>query len=452
MTISARKRHSQGAADDAAVDPGYAARAPFKQRFARLGLRVLKRLGQYVLHQALGGIGYVTRQRRSRAEPLQPDDPTIRRILVIRVDLLGDTVLSTPAVRALHRGYPDATIDMLVQHSSASVLEGDPDISRVIAYNPHIWRRPNAWLQLQGWIEALRLLHTLRTPRYDLAISVSGDIGSIITRLTGARRTVGYAGEAYRHFLTDPVPGHRYKQHQHEVRYVLRLAEAAGGIADEPDALPQLYPSSQKREELRLRLEAARAEIGATGPIVAIHAGARNGQAKRWPLGHFAALSEMLVQHMGALVVLTGAPNEAPLAQVIEQSTSAQLLNLVGTTTLPELVALLTESDILVTGDSGPMHIACAVATPVVVLHGPTDPDLSGPTAPDAIVLRRRLWCSPCYDASATAECRFGNPVCMKGIAPRTVFAAVERQLRQHGISSRDTREECLHVAPTPHS
>jgi ADP-heptose:LPS heptosyltransferase len=155
---------------------------------------------------------------------------------------------------------------------------------------------------------------------------------------------------------------------------------------------------------------------------------------------------------MRALVVLTGAPNEAPLAQVIEQSTSAQLLNLVGATTLPELVALLTECDILVTGDSGPMHIACAVATPVVVLHGPTDPDLSGPTAPDAIVLRRRLWCSPCYDASATAECRFGNPVCMKGIAPRTVFAAVERQLRQHGLSSHDTREECLHVAPTSHS
>ena len=167
------------------------------------------------------------------------------------------------------------------------MLEGDPDITRVIAYNPHIWRRPNAWLQLRGWTEALRLLHTLRSPRYDLAISVSGDIGSIITRLTGARRTVGYAGEAYRHFLTDPVPGRRYKLHQHEVRYVLRLAEAAGGISDEPDALPQLYPSSQKREELRLRLEAARAEFDATGPIVAIHAGARNGQAKRWPLSAF---------------------------------------------------------------------------------------------------------------------------------------------------------------------
>jgi lipopolysaccharide heptosyltransferase II len=451
MKLSAGKHHDNRAASSAALDPGYAARAPFEKRFTRFGLRLLKRLGQYALHQVLGGIGYVTRQRSGSTQPLRSGNPAIRRILLVRVDLLGDTVLSTPAVRALRRGYPDATIDMLVQDSTAAVLEGDPDISRVIAYNPHIWRRPGSWLQLRGWSEALRLLRTLRSPRYDLAISVSGDIGSIITRLSGARRTVGYAGEAYRHFLTDPVPGRRYKLHQHEVRYVLRLAEAAGGIVDEDDAQPRLHLPPRKREEMRSQLQAARAHLSATGPIVAIHAGARNGQAKRWPLAHFAMLCEMLAQNLGALVVLTGAPNEAPLTQIIEQSTTVPLLNLVGATTLPELVALLAESDVLVTGDSGPMHIACAVATPVVVLHGPTDPDLSGPTAPDAIVLRRRLWCSPCYDASATAECRFGNPVCMKGIAPRTVFAAVERQLRRNGIASHVTREKCQHVAPAPH-
>ncbi|HEV8192653.1 MAG TPA: lipopolysaccharide heptosyltransferase II [Ktedonobacterales bacterium] len=451
MTISAHKPRNSRTPGDAVLDPGYAARAPFEKRCARFGLRMLKRLGQSALRQVLGSIGYLTHQWTDAIAPLRPGDPAIRRILVVRVDLLGDTVLSTPAVRALRRGYPGAAIDMLVQHATAAVLEGDPDISRVIAYNPHIWRRPGAWLRLRGWAEALRLLRTLRSPRYDLAICVSGDVGSIITRLTGARRSVGYAGEAYRHFLTDPLPGRRYELHQHEVRYVLRLAEAAGGIVDEQDAQPRLYLSTQRRIEMRSRLEAGRAQTGVTGPIVAIHAGARNGQAKRWPLAHFATLCEMLVQNLDALVVLTGATNEAPLAQAIEQSAAAPLLNLVGATTLPELVTLLAESDTLVTGDSGPMHIACAVETPVVVLHGPTDPNLSGPTAPDAIVLRRRLWCSPCYDASATAECRFGNPVCMKGIAPRTVFAAVERQLRRHPIFSQATREECQHVAPTPH-
>jgi ADP-heptose:LPS heptosyltransferase len=92
---------------------------------------------------------------------------------------------------------------------------------------------------------------------------------------------------------------------------------------------------------------------------------------------------------------------------------------------------VLDACDLLVTGDSGPMHIACAVRTPVVALHGPTDPGLSGPTDPNALILWRRLWCAPCYDASATAECRFGNPICMKSLGPDLVFLAALRQLKR---------------------
>jgi len=94
----------------------------------------------------------------------------------------------------------------------------------------------------------------------------------------------------------------------------------------------------------------------------------------------------------------------------------------------------LAASDVVVSGDSGPMHIACAVGAAVVVLHGPTDPGQSGPIDPEAIILRREIWCSPCYDPSATAECRFGNPVCMKGITPAMALAAVRRQLAKKAI------------------
>lgn len=193
----------------------------------------------------------------------------------------------------------------------------------------------------------------------------------------------------------------------------------------------------------------ARAKLGRHGPIIAMHAGARNGQAKRWPTQHFAALTDQLVEELDALVVVTGAPNEASLARDITRYAQYPLLNVSGKTTLSQLVALLAESDVLVTGDSGPMHVACAVETPVVVMHGPTDPALSGPTASDAIVLRHKLWCSPCYDASATAECRFGNPICMKAIAPRMVFAAVQRQLRAHGWRPYPTVDDTGHVSAT---
>jgi lipopolysaccharide heptosyltransferase II len=185
---------------------------------------------------------------------------------------------------------------------------------------------------------------------------------------------------------------------------------------------------------MQATLAEARARLGATGPLIALHAGARNGQAKRWPARHWATLARLLSDELGAVVALTGAPGEAPLAGDVERMAGRPLLNLCGQTSLPELKALLAACDLVISGDSGPMHIACALGRPVIALHGPTDPAISGPTTPDAIVLRLGLWCSPCYDASATAECRFGNPVCMKDLAPGMVFAVARRRLAALGL------------------
>jgi lipopolysaccharide heptosyltransferase II len=314
---------------------------------------------------------------------------------------------------------------MLVQRSSADIVRGDPDIHRVLTFDRQFWRPTH-------WRAALHVFWDLWRPRYDLAISVCGDIGSIATRLTRARRRVGYAGEAYGDFMTDPVPGRRYATPQHEVQYVLALAAAAGGIVAPGDERPQLTVDPAARERMAGVIAQARAATGAQGPLVTLHAGARNGQAKRWPTRHCAALADHLRDDLDALVILTGAPNETSLADEVTRQQRRPAVNLCGQTTTRELAALLALSDVVVSGDSGPMHIACAVGAPVVVLHGPTDPHQSGPTDPDAIILRRDLWCSPCYDPSATADCRFGNPVCMKEIAPSMVFAAVRRQLARH--------------------
>ncbi len=414
-------------------DAAYAARPGFEERLGERLKRVIKRRAQRALWLALAALGRATQTPVARTSTPRAGSPEVRRILVVRVDLLGDVVLSLPAVRALRRAYPAADIDMLVLHSTAGVLVGDPDITRVLSYDPNVWRRPLRLVRPATWRDALTLLRELRTAHYDLAVSISGDIGSILTRLSGARRRVGYAGEAYPFFMNAPVPGGRYRVHQHEVRYVQALARAAGGIVEPGDELLRLHVLPQAAERVAGILEQARTNTGARGPVVALHAGARNGQAKRWPPAHFATLVERLVDDLDALVIFTGAPNEDQIVRAIVRHTPKRVVNLVGKTSLPELVALLAASNLLITGDSGPMHIACAVRTPVVALHGPTDPELSGPTAPDAIVLRRTLWCSPCYDASATAECRFGNPVCMKELPPQLVYTAALRQLRRQG-------------------
>ncbi len=416
----------------ASEDAEYERRPAFEQRLTGLLGRVAKKAAQWLIRRMLGALGYLVRER-APLPPLRPADATIRRILVVRVDLLGDTVLLTAAIRALRRGYPDAELDVLVLPSTAGVLAGDPDIAHVLTCDPFTWIDPHNWTKLATWRDLVACLRRLRVPRYDLAVNACGDTASVLTRLSGARRRVGYAAECYAHFMTDPVPGGRYLEPKHEVRYVLDLAVAAGGIVASEDDQPWLTVSPQERCRLAERLRGERARLGAAGPIIAIHPGARNGKAKRWPLRHYAVLADRLVDELDALVVLTGSPNEAGLARAVLEQIHVSVVDLTGRTTLPELVALLAESDVVVTGDSGPMHIACAVQTPVVALHGPTDPAQSGPTAPDAIVLRHRLWCSPCYDSSATAECRFGNPVCMKELAPGLVFAAVRRQLTRHG-------------------
>ena len=426
----AAERDPESLASSRAPERGYETRLPIDQRVAGIIKRALKRRAQAALRWGFGQVGAATRDWQSQLPPLRAGDPRIRRILIVRVDLLGDVVLSTPAVRALRRAYPRAKIDMLVQAPYGGILEGDPDINHVHIWNPHVWRNPRNWASLSTWTETLGALSRLRMPRYDLAISVSGDIGSIVTRLTGARRRIGYAREAYRWFMTDPVPGGRYLERAHETRYVLRLAAAAGASPQPEDERPRLTVSPEAARHISAILDAARVSKQIpSGPIIALHAGARNGQAKRWPARHWATLARRLASDLDALVALTGAPNEAPLAGDIERMAGVPLLNLCGKTSLPQLKALLAQADLVISGDSGPMHIACAVGAPVIALHGPTDPKISGPSAPDALVLRHTIWCSPCYDASATAECRFGNPVCMKDLAPSAVFAAARKRL-----------------------
>lgn len=437
-------RNSTQTATDKQVERGYDTRAPFEARLGRLAKGIAKRRAQRALRALLGMAGELTSTRR-------PARLGVRRILVVRVDLLGDVVLSLPAVRALKRAYPDARIDFLALRSTAPVLRGDPDVDDIIEFDPHVWRRPSNLLRRETSTEAVRMLRRLRGARYDLAVSVSGDIGSILTRLSGARWRVGYAEEAYRGLMTDAVPGGRYRERKHEVRYVQALAESAGGIVAPGDELLRLHVNPDAEVVMGAHLRRAREELRVRGPLVAIHAGARNGQAKRWPPSHLATLADRLVRELDALVVLTGAPNEAPLARAVLRGMHSAVLNLVGQTTVPELVAVLAASDLLVTGDSGPMHIACAVRTPVVALHGPTDPAISGPTDPDAIVVRQTLWCSPCYDASATAECPFGNPVCMKSILPDVVFRAVTRQLRRSGWCRPARGEQAEHVPLATH-
>jgi ADP-heptose:LPS heptosyltransferase len=270
-------------------------------RLLRATLRHVKRAAQAVVRLAMGSAGTVAGAGR----PVTGGGQPVRRILVIRVDLIGDVVLSLPAVSALRRAYPDAEIDFLAQPSSAGILAGQPAIAHVLTYDAGVWRNPAAILRRANRDAARALLPRLRQPRYDLCVSISGDWASILAWLSGARRRVGYAREAYRGMLTDPVPGGRYAIRRHEVEYVRELARAAGG-RDGEDNLPRLLVLPGAADSVEALL-AEQALTPPRGPLIALHAGARNGLAKRWPTAAWVALAARLVRDLGARVVLVGA-------------------------------------------------------------------------------------------------------------------------------------------------
>ena len=139
---------------------------------------------------------------------------------------------------------------------------------------------------------------------------------------------------------------------------------------------------------------------------------------------------DSLMREQDAQVVLTGASGDLPLIESVTRRMQEHAINLAGKTSLPQLVALLQRADLVISGDSGPMHIAAAVGTPLIAIHGPTDPPLSGPVSPTATILRSAIWCSPCYNARDTADCRFFTTQCMKNILPAQVFEVVQDKLR----------------------
>jgi lipopolysaccharide heptosyltransferase II len=382
----------------------------------------------YILMSIIGGLLWMG--RLGKKYPLltsQHEHP--QRILVIRLDLIGDLVLSMTLVRALKRTYPQAEIDLFALPASAKVVMHDPELTEIITYDPNVWRRPKALIQPKNWREAFSLRRRLRARHYDIAVSVFGPWAGIIAVLSGAKRRVGFGRESYPGFMTDNVPGRHWRpgDHKHEVDYCLELAKSSGAITSPEDRIPRLYVDPQACQQLEQLL--MHQGVQQVKPVIACHVSSNNGQSKRWPIPYWATLIDKLIREQGAQVIFTGAPVDTLLIESISHRMQEQATNLAGKTSLPQLVALLQRADLVISGDSGPMHIAAAVGTPLIAIHGPTDPALSGPVSPTATILRSDIWCSPCYNARDTADCRFFTTQCMKNISPAQVLEVVKAKL-----------------------
>jgi len=337
------------------------------------------------------------------------------RFLIVRLGALGDVVHAIPVAAALRRAFPAARIDWLVSAKHRDILDLVPVIDRRLTVND----RGDA----SGGMSRVAAIRELRAGRYDVALDLQGLIKSaVLARASGAARVVGFSPRYARErlarlFYTDVYhPGadglYDPRETRHVVTINLGLLRVLGVTAADPE-----FPIAQ------VESEAARAASRQTGGRYALLNPCAAWPNKRWPPERFSMVAaELRARHGLMSVVLWGPGEEALAAAVVEAADGAAVL--AAKTSIADLVALARGAALMVSGDTGPTHVAAAVGTPVVGIYGPTRPARNGPLSPDDITVSRDAVCQ-CHHRR---RCRLER-MCLLDIEVAEVMDAVDRRL-----------------------
>lgn len=340
------------------------------------------------------------------------------KILLIKLRAIGDVVMSTIVIDNLAAAFPDAAIDFLTEPAAAGVLLHHPALRKVVILDRKAWSRQGAIRQLKSNGAFLR---SIRAEKYDLVFDFFGNPRSaLITAWSGATVRVGYNYRVRQLAYTKIVSSRANEIHEADwhldaltalhIPIVSRQLHVATSAHDE--AFAQDFLRSCGWPEKR---------------IVAINFYG-GWPAKRWPLRRFAELADAIAQHYDVGFVVTWGPGEESGAQQLRDMANVPL-HLAPPTSLKQAAALLASVSLLVTTDSGPMHIAAAMNTPCVAIFGPTNPKLQGPYGSQHVVVRKEdLDCLCCnqLDCSHTS--------CMGQLSVAHVLAAVHEGIRKNGL------------------
>lgn len=329
-------------------------------------------------------------------------------ILVVGPSWVGDTVISQVMLRLLRERHPDAAIDYLAPPWTLPLLARMPEVRAGIR-NPF----GHGSLQLR---ERRNLGLSLRAGRYDQAIVLPNSWKSALPPwFAGIPQRTGFLGEARWGLLNDRRTLDKQAMPQMAQRFAaLALPENSALPAVLPQ--PHLYSEPAQQQALISRLGLAPSQ-----PAVAFCPGAEYGPAKRWPERHYAALAGEFSAR-GFAVWLLGSKNDHAAAETIAGMAPGQCINLCGSTDIAEAADLLSAARLVVSNDSGLMHVAAAVGRPLIALYGSSSPVFTPPLSPQAQVLSLNLDCSPCYQR----DCPLGHLNCLNGLAPRQIISAID--------------------------
>jgi heptosyltransferase-1 len=351
--------------------------------------------------------------------------PGRRAFLIVRLGALGDIVHALPLAAALRASWPDARIDWLVDVKHRAILDHVGGLSAIVPIDTR---------RMAGATGVVPVVRRLRTARYDVAVDAQGLLKSaLLAYLAGAGRVVGLA----RDHLREPLAKWAYDETAqpagpHVVDHALALAQAAGAGEGEtrrspgeggPPRFALQAPASdvvaQVRDRLGLELESG---VGATQPFALINPGAA-WPNKRWPPDRFGAVARHLRTRHGWRSIVAWGPGEEDLARAVVAASDGAAA-LAPATSLGDLLAIIGAAGVVVSGDTGPLHLAAALGRPIVGIYGPTDPARNGPWSPADVTLSRTGTCACHHQRRCTAAVW-----CLGELGADEVIAAVDRRL-----------------------
>ena len=351
-----------------------------------------------------------------------------RRILVIRLDRLGDVVLSTPVLQALRERFPHAFISMMVRPDCRDVVEGHPALNEVICYEKDGVHRSVR--------DTIRFAHDLRREEFDTALVLHPSNRSHwIPWLARIPMRIGYARKCS-WLLPHRVPHRKQEGAKHEAVYTLELLIPLGITSVTPKPFVPIQPAAAQRVDVLL----ADAAIRPSERLIAVHPSA-SCVSKRWMPERFAQVADRLAAEHHARICLVAGASDALFADRMAQAMDQPALNLAGHLSVGELAALLKRCRLLISNDSGPVHVAAAVGTPVVDIFGRNQRGLSpqrwGPLGEGHVVLHKEVGCVTCLAHNCDIEF-----LCLTSLSVEEVYqAAVSLLDRDIGDSHRASDE-----------
>jgi heptosyltransferase-2 len=337
-----------------------------------------------------------------------------KRILVCRTDRIGDVLLSTPAIKALKKGFPQSYLAVMVRPYARDIVLGNPCVDEVIICDKYGAER--------SFFGSIKFAWKLREKKFDLAVILHPtNRAHLIAFLAGIKKRVGF-NRKMSFLLTDKVEHKKQQGLKPELEYTLDMARFLGITPVENDLFMPIREDSERYIEKFLRDNG----LKAGERIVAFHPGA-SCPSKMWPEERFAQAADRIAQKFGVKVVVIAGPNDVDTGKRVVTLMHCAGIDASGKTTVSQLASLLKRCCLFISNDSGPVHIARALGVPVVAVFGRKQPGLSprrwGPGGKDDIILHKDVGCRQCL----AHNCR-RDFACLKAISVDDVLSRVRLQ------------------------